>query len=216
MFIRNLKILKMAVILTLCLVLATGCKNEPVNEQKEQTPIETEEKSLNYQETADTLTEVPEETEAASLKTTETPDSVPDTSENVTENADDNDSNVFKKVVGASDDGGIYGIVVTLSDKAADKGVIEMIYYGAKGTPQENSIVNTFRIEYYKEEAGTYEIHTFYDGEVNLNYHHQTEVKVNNTFGADTRAGNVTIYYTPDGGETMEVYKADAEDFYVS
>lgn len=119
------------------------------------------------------------------------------------------------KINGGADEGGIYSVVVRLTDRAADKGVVEMVYHGAKGSPQENSIVNTFRIEYYKEEAGTYEIRTYYNGEVYQNQHHKDEVKVVNTFGATLRAGDVIISYTPDGGETQEIFRADADYFYV-
>lgn len=127
---------------------------------------------------------------------------------------DNNEANgIIEKFTGAADNTGIYATAITLSEKAADKGTVEMIYYGPKGSPQENSVVNTFRIEYYKEDAGTFEINTFYDGEVYQNYHHQTKVKVNNTFGAIVRAGNVTVFYTPDGGEKSEIYKVDAESF---
>ncbi len=124
-------------------------------------------------------------------------------------------SNQIVKINGGADEVGIYSVVVRLTDQAADKGVIEMVYYGAKGSPQEKSIVNTFRIEYYKEPEGTFEIQTFFDGEVYQNLHHKDEVKVTNTFGATLRAGSVIISYTPDGGDTQEIFRADAEYFYV-
>ncbi len=125
-------------------------------------------------------------------------------------------SSEIAKINGGADEVGIYSIVLKLTDQAADKGVVEMVYYGAKGSPQEDSIVNTFRIEYYKESAGTFEIQTFFNGEVYQNQHHKDEVKVVNTFDATLRAGNVIISYTPDGGDTQEIFSADAEYFYVS
>ncbi len=118
------------------------------------------------------------------------------------------------KINGGADETGIYSIVVRLTDQAADKGVIEMVYYGTKGSPQENSVVSTFRIEYYKESSGTYEIQTFFDNEVDQNLHHKDEMKVVNTFGANLRAGNVIITYKPDGGDSQEIFKADADYFY--
>ena len=124
-------------------------------------------------------------------------------------------TNQIVKINGMADEVGIYSITVKLTNEATDKGVIEMVYYGAKGSPQENSIVNTFRIEYYKESAGTFEIQTFFDGEVYQNLHHKNEVKVTNEFGATLRAGSVIISYTPDGGDTQEVFRADAEYFFV-
>lgn len=117
------------------------------------------------------------------------------------------------KISGAADDVGIYSVVVKLTDEAADKGKVEMVYYGPKGSPQEKSIVNTFRIEYYKDSSGKFEIQTFSDGEVYQNLHQKEQVNVTNTFGATTRAGNVIISYTPDGGETQEIFKADADYF---
>lgn len=149
---------------------------------------------------------------------TQTEQSQTESSEDVTstdpsEPNSNQENDLIEKITVAVDETGIYATVITLSDKAADKGVIEMIYGGVKGSPQENSVVNTFRIEYYKEDAGTFEITTFYDGEVYQNLHHQNKVKVNNTFGATVRAGNITVFYTPDGGGKTEIYKADAESF---
>lgn len=120
---------------------------------------------------------------------------------------------VIAKITGGADEVGIYSIVVKLTDQAADKGIVEMVYYGAKGSPQEESIVNTFRIEYYKEQTGTFEISTFYNGETYQNQHHKDEVKVVNTFDATLRAGSVIISYTPDGGDTSEIFRADADYF---
>ena len=120
---------------------------------------------------------------------------------------------VIKKITGAADETGIYAIVITLSDKAADKGAVEMIYYGPKGSPEENSIVNTFRIEYEKNSDETFEIHTFYDGEVYQNFHGKSEVKVTHQFGATVRARCVIVSYAPDGEELSEIYRANAEDF---
>lgn len=91
--------------------------------------------------------------------------------------------------------------------------MVELVYKGAVGTPREDSVVCTFRIEYSKGSDGTFEIATFYDGEVYQNQHHATEVKVVNTFDAKLRAGNVVISYTPDGGETQEIFSADANYF---
>ena len=122
-------------------------------------------------------------------------------------------SNAIAKINGGADEVGIYSVVVRLTDNAADKGVVEMVYHGAKGSPQENSIVNTFRIEYYKQSSGTYEINTFYNGEVYQNLHNKDEVKVVNTFDATLRAGDVIISYTPDGGDTQEIFRADADYF---
>lgn len=127
--------------------------------------------------------------------------------------ADSDSANVIKKVQGASDDTGIYAFIVTLSDKAADKGTLEYVYYGPKGEAQENSIVCTFRAEYYKEESGTFDIMTYYDNEIYQHMSHKSEVKVDLTFGAMVRGGNVTVYYTPDGGERTQIYYAEAEEF---
>lgn len=151
-----------------------------------------------------TETEPPETTPASSATTTET--EPPATSSEAPEN-------VIAKINGGADEVGIYSIVVRLTDQAADKGMVEMVYHGAKGSPQEDSIVNTFRIEYYKEAAGTFEISTFFNGEVYQNQHHKDEVKVTNTFDATLRAGDVTITYTPDGGEMQEIFQADADYF---
>lgn len=198
---RKQNLLKKAALIALafCLLFSAACDSNSTKENSEQTKSET---------IADIKTD--NSTPAASaVSSAAEPESQP------SETAPESKSDIIEKITGAADDTGIYAVVITLSDNAADKGVIEMVYYGPKNSPQENSVVNTFRIEYYKEDAGTFEIHTFYDGEVYQNYHHKDKVKVDNTFGAAVRARNVIISYTPDGGETQEIYRADAEQFFI-
>ena len=178
--------LAMAVI---CLFLFVACGGTPEKQNEEHTSLKTG-------------TEGEIVTSAPGSSSTEANPESPDTP-----------SQQIVKINGGADKAGIYSVVVRLTNQAADKGVIEMVYYGEKGSPQENSIVNTFRIEYYKEAEGTFEIQTFYDGEVYQNQHDKAEVKVTNTFGANLRAGSVIISYTPDGGEKQEVFRADAEYF---
>lgn len=184
-----------ALIVTLiCMFLLTACNGEPAKKNTEQTPsqkiVETEKEQS---------TPVSSATESESNPSVTFPESP---------------SDAIAKINGGADETGIYSIVVKLTDRAADKGVVEMVYHGPKGSPQENSIVNTFRIEYYKESAGTFEIQTFFNGDVYQNLHHKDEVKVVNTFDATLRAGDVIVSYTPDGGNTQEIFKADAEYFY--
>lgn len=178
-----------------CMFLLAACDSDPTNQNSEQissqTIIVTEK---DQSTTASSTTEAEAEAESS-----ETSSEAP--------------GDVIAKINGGADETGIYSVVVRLTDQAADKGTVEMVYYGTKGSPQENSIVNTFRIEYYKESAGTFEIQTFFNGEVYQNLHHKDEVKVVNTFNATLRAGNVIISYTPDGGETQEIFRADAEYF---
>ena len=184
-------------IIVLCIICLSACGDDPAEEQNKKDPQT--EQSQTVSDTSETQDER---------------DSSEDvTSTNPSEPNGNQENGIIEKFTGAADKTGIYATVITLSDKAADKGVVEMVYCGVKGSPQENSVVNTFRIEYYKEDAGTFEINTFFDGEVYQNLHHQAKVKVNNTFGATVRAGNVTVFYTPDGGEKTEIYKADAESF---
>lgn len=161
---------------------------------------------------AETTVQAPSLTTSAEAGKTETT-AASATTEETTSVSSDPAGSVIAKLTGAADDVGIYAIVITLSENIAEKGTVEMIYHGAKGTPQETSIVNTFRIEYEKEAAGTFEIRTFFDGEVYQNQHHADKVKVNNTFSATLRAGDVVITYTPDGGEPTEIYRATAEQF---
>ncbi len=181
-----------------CIMIFAGCESGSETDTPETTK--------------ETTTIAPTE-EATDVNETEAPIETP--AENETEAPSETPAmnNILKKVTGGADKVGIYAVVVRLDKGAADKGTIELVYHGAKGTPQENSIVNTFRIEYYKEEAGTYEINTYFDGEVYQNLHHKDEMKVTNEFGATLRAGGVVISYTPDGGETREIFRADAEYF---
>ena len=195
----------------ICVLILAACGSSPAKESTEQAPSQTDAAAESSQSVpASSVTEPEPEP-----KPEQEPETEPETEEGSTEASSETPSDVdaIAKINGGADEVGIYSVVVKLSDQAADKGVVEMVYYGSKGSPQENSVVNTFRIEYYKESDGTFEISTFYDGEVYQNQHHKDEVKVVNTFGATLRAGSVIISYTPDGGDTQEIFRADAEYF---
>ena len=193
---KLLKLTALAVAVIFMFVL-TACEGDPTNESgEEESQISAQ--SENEESTPVSADESEEESEEES---------------EASETSADDPSAEIAKINGGADDVGIYSVVVRLTDKAADKGTVELVYHGAKGSPQENSIVNTFRIEYYKEASGTFEISTFFNGEIYQNQHHKDEVKVTNTFDATLRAGDVTITYTPDGGEPLEIFKADADYF---
>lgn len=113
----------------------------------------------------------------------------------------------------ASDDTGIYAVVLQLKDNIADEGSLEWIYYGPKGSAQENVIVCTYTVNYTRTESGKYEIYTFYDGKVDLNQHGKDIFKVNNTFGALVRAKDITITYTPKGGTAEEIFHGEAGNY---
>lgn len=116
------------------------------------------------------------------------------------------------KINGAADEVGIYAIVIRMNmDLAGEKGEIEMLYYSSE-TGIETQ-VNDFVLQYERDANGTYEVHTFSDGEVYLNKHKQSEIKFTNEFGAMTRADRVEIYYTPDGGQKELVRTATADEF---
>lgn len=156
-------------------------------------------------------TKKPSASESAGLPGTDAPTDAAGTAPAGTESEEQN--GVIEKIQVGADDTGIYAVVITLSDKVSEKGKIEMVYYGPKGTAQEGAVVNTFRIEYYKEDAGTYEVASFSDGEVYQNLHHQNKVKVNHTFSASVRAETVEIFYTPENGETGKVFVGNADQF---
>lgn len=119
---------------------------------------------------------------------------------------------IIKKLQIGADETGIYGTVIELNTSlAGEKGEIEMLYYSSE-TGIETQ-VNDFVLQYERDANGTYEVHTFSDGEVYLNKHKQSEIKFTNEFGAMTRADRVEIYYTPDGGQKELVRTATADDF---
>lgn len=200
------------------MMMCTACGGQPEPEtstqqsqkQSESTTVAVPRSSETEKQTFVTEPVESEETETKEVETEET--ETEKTSEQVPSASNEVNDKIVK-INGGADDVGIYSIVVRMTDQAADKGVVEMVYKGAVGSPQEDSVVCTFRIEYCKESTGTFEIATFYDGEVYQNQHHKEEVKVTNTFGATLRAGSVVISYTPDGGETQEVFSADADYF---
>ena len=205
----------------ICMLLFASCGGDPAKVSPEPSPSPTGTVAENTPPTPASSSTDPEPADNSPAPSTdpEPTDNSPASAEEEPEPSaapSETPGNGIAKINGGADEVGIYSIVLKLTDQAADKGVVEMVYYGAKGSPQEDSIVNTFRIEYYKESEGTFEIQTFYDGEVYQNLHHKDEVKVVNTFGATLRAGSVIITYTPDGGDTQEIFRADAEYFYVS
>ena len=193
--------------LVLCLILCAACGETPEDSSAaaSETPTDpgsAQESSSAVSETSSLSSSASEESAVSDLSSE---------SGTASEPAEES-GDILEKVTVDVDETGIYATVFTLGSKAADKGVLEMVYYGVAGTPQADSVVNTFRVEYEKQGDGTYEVRTFYDGEVYQNLHKQTAVKVNNTFSALVRAGSVIISYTPDGGETEVVYEAAAGD----
>lgn len=192
-------------------LMACGDKTKPAETVKQDTQKQTTEAQPTEAQTTEAQPIEPQSTEVQSTMLTETDPTATSPAEKETKPTAKNSE--VAKINGGADKVGIYSIVVRLTDKAADKGTVEMVYHGAKGSPQENSVVNTFRIEYYKEDAGTFEIKTFFNGEAYQNQHHKEEVKVTNTFDATLRAGKVNISYTPEGGETQEIFSADADYF---
>lgn len=204
----------------ICMLLFASCGSDPAKVSTEPTPAQTGTAAENTPPAPASSSPDPEPVDASPVPSTE-PEPVDASPAPSTEEPEPSPvpseapGSGIAKINGGADEVGIYSVVVRLTDQAADKGTVEMVYYGAKGSPQENSVVNTFRIEYYKEDAGTFEIHTFFNGEVYNNQHHKDEVKVTNTFDATLRAGKVIISYTPDGGDTQEIFRADAEYFYV-
>ena len=197
---KKFSIRRLFVVVTIiCMLMCTSCGNKQESSIPDDAPQKNE-------------TQVVKETETGDAEK-QTPNTEQIKSEDPISPVTEETSDIIKKIVCATDDKGIYSTVITLSDTAADKGSVEMLYTGIVGTPQENSVVCTFRIDYYKESSGTFEIHTFYDGEVYQNLHDKETVKVDNTFGAAVRAGSIVISYTPDGGETQEIYRANADQF---
>lgn len=122
-------------------------------------------------------------------------------------------SDLIKKVRGASEEAGMYAFQMILSDEAADRGSLEYIFYGPKGSAQDGEVVCTFVGKYFKESAGTYDITTYSNGDIELHRTGCDELKIACEFGAAIRAGSVVAFYTPEDGETIEIYRADAEQF---
>ena len=126
--------------------------------------------------------------------------------------ATDASTGIIKRLSGGADEVGIYSIVIYLNmDLVGEKGEIEMLYYSSE-TGIETQ-VNDLVIKYERDASGTYEVQSFYDGEVYQNRHKQSEIKFVNTFSATTRADRVDIYYTPDGGK-KELVRAVTKDYF--
>lgn len=220
------KIAAVAVMMAMALVLFTACgKGDSADSQKNtDTPTEAVKQVEAKEETPkpsnDAVTSAQEQdaSDAADQNASDeagqnTSDEAGQNTSGETASSESGMSELIKKVQGASDDSGIYTFIVTMSDKIADEGTLEYIYHGTKGSAHENEIVCTFIANYYKEESGTYDIMTYYDGMINTHLTHKNEVKVDNTFGAMVRAGSVTVYYTPKDGEKIQIYYADDEEF---
>ena len=202
-----------AVVLVIVLMLCASCGSKQETPVSKQTQQKTDASENASSGTAENITQKSDAEQTVSDEPETDENTKSEQNQEPVSPASEEISDVIKKIGGESDDAGICSTVITLSNKAADKGVVEMVYDGAAGTPQEGSVVCTFRIEYFKDSAGTFEISTFYNGEVYQNQHQKESVKVVNTFGAGVRAGSVVISYTPDGGETQEIFRADADYF---
>ena len=194
MLMRKLSKTAALISIVLCLILSVSCGSKKTDDNGKQT-------DESRQSSTDTRPgESSEQTAGESGGAT-------------SDTASGNVSEFIDKINIATDGSGIYATVITMSDKIADKGEIEMVYYGAKGEAQENSVVNTYLIKYCKDGDGKFEINTFSDGKVDQNQHGKDVIKVNNTFGALVRADKIIITYTPDGGEPIEIYRATADQF---
>lgn len=121
-------------------------------------------------------------------------------------------SEYISKLEGAAEENGIYALIITLSDKATEKGQIEYVFYGVKGTAHEGEIVCTYVVDYFKLDNGNYDITTYYDGELERHTTTKKEVKAGPTFSATVRAEYAVISYTPDGGEKIEIERVTADD----
>ena len=119
----------------------------------------------------------------------------------------------IKHIQVISDEVGIYATNIYLSDKISPKGDLEFVYKGAKNTPQEDDVVATCLLNYWTEPTG-YEIRVYYNGDTYQNYHKQAKIEFVLEFGASVRAGDVSIYYTPDGGAKELIFYTDAACFY--
>lgn len=122
-------------------------------------------------------------------------------------------SKYIKRIQCGADEVGIYALIIVFTDQVADKGSIEYLYYGAESSPQKDSIVQTFRADYYKEESGTFDIVSYINGDINQHYTHRTELKIDNTFSALIRASLAIISYTPNGGVKQEITTVYAKDY---
>lgn len=124
-------------------------------------------------------------------------------------------SKYIRKINCYSDEVGIYTVSAYFSSLIASKGQIEYVYKGAASSPQKNDIVCTFLIDYWFESTG-YELVSYFNGDIYLNKHKQEEVSFVLTFGANLRAGDITILYKPDGGTKEQIYYGTADQFYIS
>lgn len=220
-------LLTMIAVSVLLAVSLTGCDDgagptETVADTEGSADVRTDAPSdtaANTVAPSDPLPTEPQNTDAVTepdgvQTATDTADeTLPETLGEATEPETDGQSEFIKKVIGASEEKGIYSFGLTLSDKAPEKGTLEYIYYGQKDTGEENVIICTYTANYYKDGAGLYDVMCYYDGNIDVHQSNKSEVKVVCTFGALTRAGSVIVFMTPDGGEKTQIFEAGYERF---
>lgn len=162
--------------------------SEPTIEAQEPvTPVEETETSIEETDSTD------DNTDEAASEVTNTPDPEPEASED----------GFVKKTQYYDDDNGVYAFEIILNDTVPDKGTIEILFYdyvdGAETQVCDYEAV-------YERSNGLYDIYRTFDGNIDVNDHQKSELKVPVTFGATIRAKRlVTTLITEDGTRT-ELY----------
>lgn len=167
-------------------------------EEKQTTPISSEKKEKTPTPKAD------EPTPTTPAKTPEDPTPTPKAEDPkpTDKPAYQYDEYGYIKKYSMGDDAeqGIYAIVVTYSDLIPDKGTLTYLYYNDE-TGVETTVC-TYTLTYEKDSNGKYEAHGYYNGQVDINYHQQAELKINITFGAMTRAKRCELFLEANGQKT--------------
>lgn len=112
----------------------------------------------------------------------------------------------IKKIQKASEESGIYSLILYFNDTVPDKGEIKVLFYSDEtGFDTQVAIYQA----QYERSNGLYEIHTFLDNLVDVNYHGKDELKIPITFGATVRAKRAEIFFVDSAETPLTVVYSD-------
>lgn len=111
----------------------------------------------------------------------------------------------IKRMSCGIEEAGIYAIVITFNmDLMPENGGFRYLYFNNEHGTEEQCC--DYEGHYTKNADGTYNAACTYNGMVDMNYYNKTELKINNTFGAMTRADRAEIYIIDADGVETKIY----------
>ncbi len=122
----------------------------------------------------------------------------PDTTENSAKSEYD-EYGYIKKISKACDENGIYSLIINFNNTIPANAEMKFLFYNDETGIE--TVVCTYQAMYERNADGIYETKCLYNGDIDVNYHNKTELKIPVTFSATVRAKRAEIYLVENGNE---------------